>query len=68
MKIEVKCGHAHRPFLSLCEKNTGEPPSPLTVASFCLNLMCLRDADKAEPERYVRIPTGFKVPDVRGHA
>jgi hypothetical protein len=30
--------------------------------------MCLRDADKAEPERFARIPTGFKVLDVRDHA
>ena len=68
MKIEVKGGHADGPFLSLCRKSNGRRHSSLRVAGFCLNLMCLRDADKVEPERFARIPTGFKVPDVRGHA
>ena len=68
MKIEVKCGHAHGLFLSLCRKSNGRRHSPRRVAGFRLNLMCLRDADKAEAECFARISTGFKVPDVRGHA
>ena len=68
MKIEMKGGHAHGPLLSLCRKSNSRRHNPLRVAGFRLNLMWLCDADKAEPERFARIPTGFKVPDVRGHA